>query len=75
MMDTPVPFLNLPPPDSRVFMQSPPPETAETMDIEGAPSSAGPIDFMPEVGGSVQGRIVYKPKYFKAPTIIIEGFN
>lgn len=66
-------LLSLPPPDRSVFMQSPPPETVEAMDIEGAPSSAGPIDF--KVDRDSGGRIVYKPKakYFKAPTIIIEG--
>ena len=69
-------FLNFPPPDRCVSMQSPPPETAEMVEegrAEGAPSRAGPIDFMPDVVGERGERIVYTPKHFKAPTIVIEG--
>ncbi len=69
-------LLNLPPPDRAVMMQSPPPSEApndETFE-EDAPCKEGPIDFMPETVSS-EGKIIFKPKYFKAPTIIIESYE
>ena len=67
-------FLNFPPPDRAVFLQSPPPETAEFVEeTEDAPSRAGPIDFLPGVLDENSGKIIYKPKCFRAPTIVIEG--
>lgn len=71
-------YLILPPPDRVIMMQSPPPLHSvqpPSEEEEDAPSRSGPIDFMPEVVGTEGGRIVYKPKYFKAPIIVIEGTN
>lgn len=68
-------LLNLPPPDRAVLMQSPPPSEAPSDDIvEDAPCKEGPIDFMRETI-SGEGKIIFKPKYFKAPTIIIESYE
>ena len=71
-------FLNLPPPDRSIMMQSPPPTTTtadidiEPFQAEDAPYKAGPIDFMPELS-DIKGKLTFKGKYGKAPTIIIES--
>ena len=71
-------FLNLPPPDSSIYMQSPPPTTAQIssdtdFEREDAPSEEGPIDFMPEFEGKRERCIVFRPKCMKAPVIIIDS--
>lgn len=71
-------FLNLPPPDRAVMMQSPPPSVEDhdstvSFEVEEAPYNAGPIDFMPEARNSDDGKLIFKAKFMKAPTIIIES--
>ena len=68
-------FLNLPPPDRVVMMQSPPPAgDSADFEIEDAPYKAGtgPIDFMPMEAG-MEGKLVFRAKFLKAPTIIIDS--
>ena len=75
-------YLNLPPPDRSIFLQSPPP-TAECNDDptnllmeEEAPFSAGPLEYLPQ---ELEGKIVYQPKPIlkccKVPTLVIENEN
>jgi hypothetical protein len=66
-------FLNLPAPDRAIMMQSPPPaEDPATFEAEDAPCKAGPIDFMPAEAGKT-GKLIFKAKFLKTPTIIIES--
>lgn len=67
-------FLNLPPPDRSIMMQSPPPSkepSITSFEAEDAPYKAGPIDFMPEAG--MKGNLSFKGNNMNAPTIIIES--
>lgn len=66
-------FLNLPPPDRAIMMQSPPPSIDDSFEVEDAPYNAGPIDFMPEAKNSNEKKLIFKAKFMKAPTIIIES--
>ena len=66
-------FLNLPPPDRAIMLQSPPPaQDFVEEEEEDAPYKAGPIDFMPEVAGKGD-KLIFKAKHEKSPTIIIES--
>lgn len=68
-------YLALPPPDRAITMQSPPPSQEPNVnDLEDAPAGALPLKFMPEAVVK-DGTIIFKPKYFKAPTIIITENN
>lgn len=66
-------FLNLPPPDRSIMMQSPPPAEEPTeFEVEDAPNKAGPIDFMPMEAGD-KSKLIFKAKYINTPTIIIDS--
>lgn len=66
-------YLNLPPPDRSIMMQSPPPTEEPTeFEAEDAPYKAGPIDFMPMETGDKR-KLIFKAKYINAPTIIIDS--
>lgn len=58
-------FLNLPPPDRSIMMQSPPPSDPNFEQVEDAPYKGQQVD------PKGQGKVVFKSKCLKVPTIII----